>query len=334
MGSRCWALVCVLLLAPAAAGAGPITTLYVLGDSLSDQGNAFALTGGFPPPPYAERASNGPVAVERLAANLGLALAPSELGGTNYAVVGATTGPVLIPSAPPATTENVAAVLYGQSALAGTSLLSQAREIVEAGPLTGADSALFVVWGGANDLLLNPSPSTAASAVSNLATVVTTLYGAGGRQFLVPNLPDLSRTPSGLAASPLQQAALQALTVGFNSGLAAALSGLSGLPGIDITAFNTFAFFNALLSDPRALGLSNTSTPCLTGNLLTGGAICSDPSAYVFWDSVHPTTAAHRALGDEFGAAVVPEPATLTMVAVGLGIAAVRRRRQSTRASL
>ena len=53
-----------LLLAPSVATAGPITTLYVVGDSLSDQGNAYLLTGlTFPPPPYAQRASNGPVAV-------------------------------------------------------------------------------------------------------------------------------------------------------------------------------------------------------------------------------------------------------------------------------
>jgi phospholipase/lecithinase/hemolysin len=331
MVRRLWTLLFVLLLLPAAAGAGPITTIYVIGDSLSDQGNAFALTGGFPPPPYAERASNGPVAVERLAADLGVALRPSELGGTNYAVVGATTGPVLIPSAPSVgAIENTAAVEYGLPALAGTSLLSQTREIVQAGPLTGGDSALFVVWGGANDLLLNPSPAAAAGAVGNLATVVTTLYGAGARQFLVPNLPDLSRTPSGLAASPGQQAGLQALTVGFNTGLAAALGGLSGLPGINITAFNTFAFFNAILSDPGAFGFTNTSSPCLSGNLLRGGSICPDPGSYVFWDSVHPTTAAQGALGREFAASVVPEPATLTMVVLGLGVTAIRRRRQQT----
>src|SRR6478735_5742525 len=92
----------VLSLIPAVASAGPITSLYVFGDSLSDDGNAFLLTGGFPPAPYAQRASNGPVAVERLAFDLGLTLAPAALGGTNYAVVGATTGPVQIPgSAPP-----------------------------------------------------------------------------------------------------------------------------------------------------------------------------------------------------------------------------------------
>jgi phospholipase/lecithinase/hemolysin len=328
MVRKCAGLLVVLLLAPAVAGAGPITTLYVVGDSLSDQGNAFELTGGFPPPPYDERASNGPVAVERLAASLGVPLSPSELGGTNYAVAGAMTGPVLIPSAPPLTTENINALQYGLPVLEGTSLVSQTADLVQAGPLAAADSALFFVWGGANDLSLNQSPAAAAAAVGNVGTVITSLYGAGGRQFLLPNLPDLSRTPAGQALTPDQQAGLQALTLGFNSGLAGLATSLSGLPGIHITLFDTFAFFNAILANPAAFGFSNTTAPCLTGNLLTGGSICGDPGSYLFWDSLHPTAAAHAALGDAFAQAVVPEPATLTMVALGLAAAAARRRRR------
>src|SRR3954462_7052407 len=88
MGKRLVASAFVVCLLPGVASAAPITSLYVLGDSLSDSGNAFILTRGFPPAPYAQRASNGPVAVEQLAARLGLTLTPSELGGTNYAVVG------------------------------------------------------------------------------------------------------------------------------------------------------------------------------------------------------------------------------------------------------
>ena len=52
------------------------SALVVLGDSLSDNGNA-------------GRFSNGPVWVEHLAEALGLELRPSRLGGTNHAVGGA-----------------------------------------------------------------------------------------------------------------------------------------------------------------------------------------------------------------------------------------------------
>lgn len=324
-----------VLLAPGVAASAPITSLYVVGDSLSDQGNAYLLTGGaFPPAPYAQRASNGPVAVERLAGVLGVTLAPSATGGTNYAVLGATTGLVTIAgTSPPVQTENLAAVQYGQPALAGTSLQSQALALLGAGPLADPSGSLFFVWGGANDFFLNPSPATAVAGVGNIAGVVTTLYAGGARQFLVPNLPDLSMTPSGLALTPAQRAGLQALTLGFNDGLRSALNSASMLPGITITQFDTFAFFNAMLADPAAHGFTNIASPCLTGNLAGGGVVCQDPSAYIFWDSVHPTAAAHRALGDAFAQAVVPEPTVLTFALVGASAWLLRWRRRAPKAA-
>jgi len=62
----CVLLLTLLLVGSSAATAGPVySSLFVFGDSLSDGGNAFLRTGGlFPPPPYAQRISNGPVAVE------------------------------------------------------------------------------------------------------------------------------------------------------------------------------------------------------------------------------------------------------------------------------
>jgi hypothetical protein len=49
--------------------------MFVFGESLSDGGNAFLRTAGlFPPPPYAQRISNGPVAIAHLAGLLGAAL--------------------------------------------------------------------------------------------------------------------------------------------------------------------------------------------------------------------------------------------------------------------
>lgn len=332
MRTKLFAFILAAVLAPGVGMAGPITSLYVVGDSLSDQGNGFILTGGtFPPLPYDQRASNGPVAVEYLAGALGVPLAPSASGGTNYAVLGAATGAVGIPSAPPLTTENVAAIQYGQPALEGTGLLSQTGVILGLGPIADP-SALFFVWGGANDLFIDPSEATAVAAVNNLAAVISMLYGSGARQFLVPNLPDLSRTPAGLSLSPVEQAGLLALSVGFNAGLAVALDALAVFPGIDIELFDTFGLFNAILADPDAFGFSNTSTPCITGNLQDGGTICADPDSYLFWDSVHPTTAGHQLLGNSFAAAVaepIPEPASLALLSLGIALAAAARRRRA-----
>lgn len=72
----CALLLTILLPGSSAATAGPIdASMFVFGDSLSDGDNALLQTGGlFPPPPYAQRISVGPVAVEYLAGLLSAAL--------------------------------------------------------------------------------------------------------------------------------------------------------------------------------------------------------------------------------------------------------------------
>jgi len=325
---RLFALWLLVVATPAVSHAAPITSLFVFGDSLLDQGNGFLLTGGFPPPPYAQRASNGPVAAERLASVLGVPLAPSVAGGTNYAVVGATTGPIVVPgSSPPVVTDNFAAITYMQPALFGTGVLAQVQDFIATGPVTDPNGALFLVWGGANDFFIDNSPAAIPNAVTNLGNAIATLYADGARRFLVPNLPDLSLTPSGLAAPPLVRAQLQALSVAFNSLLTLQLNGLDQLPGINITRFNTFALLSAVSANPGAFGFTNASDPCLTGILLVGGTVCSTPDQFLFWDTAHPTAAGHRLLGDAFARAV-PEPATLALLGFGFALRVATRRRR------
>ncbi|MBL8642894.1 MAG: hypothetical protein JNK21_03090, partial [Rhodospirillaceae bacterium] len=73
------------------AAAQQYSNLIVFGDSLSDAGRLFAITGGTQPasPPYANgRFSNGPVWVELLAPKLGFTFN----GATDFAVGGAESG--------------------------------------------------------------------------------------------------------------------------------------------------------------------------------------------------------------------------------------------------
>ncbi|HTY77309.1 MAG TPA: SGNH/GDSL hydrolase family protein [Candidatus Bathyarchaeia archaeon] len=325
----------LILFLPAAAVATPLTALYVFGDSLSDQGNAYSTTGGFPPSPYAQRASNGPVAAEMFASRLGVPLVASQSGGTNYAYVGALTGPTVVPgTSPPVAIDNYAAAAYGQPALFGTGILNQVASFIGSGPVFDPNGALFFVWGGPNDFFVDPSAATAASAVNNLAGAISLLYGAGARHFFVPNMPDLSLTPYGLGLPPLQRAGLQALSVGFDDGLATALGSLAGLPGIDITGFDTFTLLATISANPAAFGFTNAQDPCITGNLGSGGTVCASPDTYVFWDSVHPTTAAHAVLASAFADAytAVPQPTTLLLLGAGIAAAAlVAARRRGSR---
>jgi phospholipase/lecithinase/hemolysin len=327
----------VTLWLPIAATAA-FNKLYVFGDSLSDSGNAYnivlndpANVSGevFPPPPNNQRNSNGLVAVEYLAQNLGLPLQPSYTGGTNYAVSGAMTGERTVG---PLTTENFAYAAYqgafGTSALQfGTSLLSQISQFSLSQPSVDPSSTLFVVWAGANDFFFDPQQSTVSSAVTNIAFAMQNLARLGARRFLLPGLPDLSLTPAIMDADTANPGAgiatgYRALSLGFNEALEKILIPSLEAAGLDITYFDVNAALHRILNDPGAYRITNVNEGCLVLFV----SECSNPDEYLFWDSVHPTDRIYRVLGNQFTAAV-PEPETLAIATLGLVILTAFRRR-------
>ncbi len=312
----------------AALGAGAAhgySDLFAFGDSLSDGGNAYALAppsafppAGFPPsPPYDQRFSNGQTAVERLAPMLGLPpLLPSTAGGTNYAVGGATTGLGnfnVLANDPPGL----------PASLAATGMRVQVDQFIGTGR-TGLSDSLFVVWGGPNDLFLalatgGDPVAAAGQAVMNLGNLVGDLAAAGATRFLVPNLVNLGETPFGAGSG--NPTALTALSGGFNHGLEQTMAQLeSNLPGVDITVFDTFSLFDQVTGNPGAFGVTNATEPCV-GN-------AKGCAGYLFFDHVHPTALGHTILAGSFHAAVVPEPETWAMLALGLVVLTVAARRR------
>jgi phospholipase/lecithinase/hemolysin len=288
----------MLLMAPALAGAASFKALYAFGDSLTDPGNAAAMSGNqFPPsPPYAGRFSNGPVAAEYLAALMDVPGGPAEAGGTNFAVGGATTGILnfnFVTNSPPGL----------PLAFATSGVEAQIAEAL-AGPAFNPARTLFLVWAGPNDIFLglaDPTqmPAVIGQAVANLVSDVGALADAGARYILVPNMADLGATPFGGSMGPEFQAFLTTTTEGFNAALATAMSALERqLHGrVDIKVFDTFALQRQIMRRPRLFGFTDTTTPCLA-------APGAPPACkgFVFFDTVHPTTAAHRIIGALFAA--------------------------------
>lgn len=291
-----------LALAAGAAPAAAYTDVYVFGDSLSDNGNLYDLTGGMVPPSayyWNGRFSNGPVAVEVLASSLGATL-------HDYAYGGATTGLFNGNGSPAAATGL-------------TGVLSQVSKFTTSLGGASADSAgLYVVWAGPNDFLhptgLPPSV-TAMLAVANLSQTVVNLYQLGARDFLLPLMPDLGLTPRLLGAGPATSAQASGLTASFNQLLSSAYGALSdSLPGLSLTLFDTAAAQQALVASGA---FTNTTVGCLydpTGVCPTSPAVAATT---MFWDDIHPTAATHLALGQQM-AASVPEPSAMLLMAAGV----------------
>lgn len=322
-----------LPLAPIENAFAGYTSITVFGDSLSDGGNDFKLTGGaFPPlPPYAERFTNGLTAVEVLAAGLGLPLAPSLNGGSNYAYGGAETGTgnylAVKPDVPPA----INALFSPPNAGGSTGILSQVQSFIPPTGVGGSES-LVVLWGGPNDLftaltLGQDLGFTIANAMSNIADSVESLYIDGVRRILMPNMPDIGATPFGLTSG--SSGDLTSFSLSFDFVLNQTIDQLeAALVGLDIIEFDTFDLLSRVVANPGAFGFTNWTDACFDGV----ATVCATPDSYLFWDAVHPTAAGNLIIGAEFFAAV-PAPATLTLVVLGIAGMRLGRRRSAAPAA-
>jgi phospholipase/lecithinase/hemolysin len=98
-------------------------------------------------------------------------------------------------------------------------------------------------------------------------------------------------------------------------------------PQLDIELFQLDDALQSLIADPTGSGFTNVTQPCLSGS-----TVCADPSTYLFWDDLHPTTRTHDILAQQlYNVAHDPVPAPMPFLG---GLAALgwsRRLRQRLR---
>ena len=316
-----WLLISLLLATTGTWAA--FSSIYVFGDSLSDNGTAADAANVDFPFPYSSipaqdinRVSNGPVAVEVLASQLGLPLKPSlfatsiPAAGTNYAVAGARAG--------------------------GTNFGDLASQLMafQANHAGGAPmDALYVLFIGGNDVLSISNVTddaaaalTIATATQAVETTINSLISAGAQSILVPNVFDIGMTPEAIA----NRALATQRSVEYNTALATTLAGVEGNQGINLFEYDLFDFSQRLAADPLSFGLTNITDACTAGlpfPAFLGSCDASVINQYAFIDNIHPTANVHNIVGNELLSAI-PVPAAIWLFGSGLiGLTGLARRK-------
>jgi phospholipase/lecithinase/hemolysin len=62
---------------------------------------------------------------------------------------------------------------------------------------------------------------------------------------------------------------------------------------LQIATLDANALYRDAIANPVAFGFTNVISSCLAGSIT-----CGNPEEFLFWDGIHPTTAAHRILGE------------------------------------
>ncbi|KRA17894.1 MULTISPECIES: autotransporter domain-containing esterase [unclassified Lysobacter] len=300
-------LAAALALATAPAFAQTYSQTVFFGDSLTDSGHfrpALIQAVG-PNGAQIGRFTTNPglVWAEYLADYYGTNAVSDNQGGTNYAVGGARTG------------TNTAGALGPIP-----SLTTQVTGYLAANGGRADSRALYTVWGGANDLFAvagGGSPTLIGAAVTSQIGLVGTLTNAGAKYILVPTIPDLGLTPQFRAGGAAQQAAGTQLSTTYNN----ALFGGLATAGYRVIPLDTFNLLREIVANPAPYGITNVTGTACNPQITASSVTCSPlnyvnptaPDTYAFADGVHPSSRAHKILGD-YAVSILEAPRQIALL--------------------
>ncbi|RKR07375.1 phospholipase/lecithinase/hemolysin [Kushneria sinocarnis] len=262
-------------------------SLAAFGDSYSDNGRSHMLAerarrlgmpGVEPITPaaqgyYRHRWSNGPTAVEVLAARSGMQLKDMAVGG---ALTGASNYFPWFDSVTP------------------SGLLAQVNDYLD----RHAAPRNAFVFASANDFFFRvldqqADPQRVAEAAAhNVRLAMERLIAGGTRRVMVVGAFDLTLLPRVRrdTAVPAANAYMQR----FDDRLRESVARLDRRDGVRISYFDLRSALTDIRHQAVSLGFSDLVHPCLAGD---DGTLCPNPDAHLLWDAYHPTRRVHQLLG-------------------------------------
>jgi phospholipase/lecithinase/hemolysin len=285
--------------------------IVVFGDSFSDTGNLFAISGGgLPPAPYdSGRFTNGKVWVEFLADLMKLSppaprySSTEPSAGTNYAIAGAASG-----NDPTITW--IPALTGGTQTLPAKGLRLQIQDFLnDYDDTSTCSSELVVIWVGANDFgLLGQGPNY-ENIVKNIEDGIEDLISKGGAtKILVLNLPALPSTPAAvgtytsLFVNQTLPAGMAESVEAYNKMLEDVLKNIdANNEGVNIIHADIAPLFDEAASNPVKFGLDDTKDTGIprlneTAFFLGSSVDYLNVENALWFDGVHPTTTFHEVL--------------------------------------
>lgn len=144
---------------------------------------------------------------------------------------------------------------------------------------------IFWVWAGLNDYLAGSQDPTVAPA--RLIGVLEALYErSGARIFVVPNLFRAGMIPLAQTLPPGAAEGLDALSGAHNAILAGSLQAFAAAhPDATVIPVDVFSIFEGFAGNPE---FTNLTDSCVDVGLPAG----DDCDGWLFFDTVHPTSAA------------------------------------------
>ena len=276
--------------------------VVVFGDSLSDTGNVRARTsakssGAIDYPSHTFNYDNGRftndtatdpashtylgVWHEQLARTfLGLPAASNSLGGgVNYAFGGATTMN--------GTHEEIQHTAVADITITIDDMGKQMDDYFVQHVFD--PNALFIVWGGSNDIRNDDSSASVMATVGRVDNLVSRLATAGAKYIMVPNVVPVGDTPRYFGTP--QGATKNQAAAEYRRELPGGLDGVQSTlasQGFTPTIYRVDEWADTVrvFSNGPRFGFTNFTSPAQDNS-------SANPDQYIFWDDLHPTTAGH-----------------------------------------
>ena len=150
---------------------------------------------------------------------------------------------------------------------------------------------------------------SAADVKDDFAEALVSLVDSGAKNFLLITLPDVTNAPKFQYSSHAEVEFIRSKILDMNTFIQEQVNYYIGL-GYNMTLFDTYELFERVISNPTPYGFDNATESCLSlssfslseyfyRHSLREECIRIGSDKFVFWDSLHPTTAVHQYVAEE-----------------------------------